>query len=322
MNPYLAKMVSPGQRRPGIWRGGIIQIHATRACDLACHHCTQGSNLAGKPAMMTVEQFDRAVASLEGYFGVVGVFGGNPALHPHFDELCAILRARVPFERRGLWCNNLRGKGAHARITFNPRHSNLNVHLDSAAADEIRRDWPEAAPYIKGESEDSVHGSPWVSMKDAGVPEDERWRLISECDINRHWSALIGVVRGELRAFFCEIAYAQAALHQDNPDWEGSGARMPDTGLPVTPGWWRLNMDAFEGQVRVHCHACGVPLRRPGQLAVGGQLEEFSETHRFIARPKVPGRTVELLQIGGVPDRPSRPLTEYLPGVTPGYRGV
>lgn len=269
--------------------------------------------------MMTPDQFDTALASLDGYFGVVGMFGGNPAMHPQFDELCRIMRARVPFERRGIWCNNLRGKGAHARITFNPRHSNINIHLDSAAADEFRRDWPEVAPFIKGEADDSIHSSPWVSPRDLGVPEDERWRTISRCDINRHWSALIGVVRGELRAYFCEIAYAQAALHADNPDWRGTGKPMPDTGLPVTPGWWRLPMEAFAHQVETHCHECGIPLRREGKLAIGGDAEEYTETHRWIARPKVKDRPTQLVTIQGIPERRERPSTEYLPGTTPGY---
>src|SRR4051812_19150625 len=117
MHPAVNKLVAPGQRRPGIWRGGVCQIMITRACDLSCHSCTQGSNLAGRPAMMTVEQFEQACISLEGYFGVIGVFGGNPALHPDFDKICEVMRARVPFEQRGLWCNRLMGKGAHARIT-------------------------------------------------------------------------------------------------------------------------------------------------------------------------------------------------------------
>jgi hypothetical protein len=312
----LARMKAPGDQRRGIWRGGILQIMVTRACDLACHHCTQGSNLAGKPAMMTIEQFDEACQSLAGYFGVIGVFGGNPALHPQFDRICQVMRARFPFEQRGLWCNNLRDKGAHARITFNPRHSNLNVHLDADAAAEIRRDWPEASPFIKGETDDSLHGSPWVSMTDLGVPENIRDELISQCDINQHWSAMICVVRGELRAFFCEIAGAQAMLHQNNPDWAGTGAPMPDTGLKVEPGWWRQGMKAFAGQVAIHCHHCGIPLRRAGQMAIGGQLEEFSATHVRIARPKVPARPVHVVTIGGQRDM-SRPATDYLPGLTP-----
>lgn len=315
------KMVLPSDKRPGIWRSGICQIMVTRACDLACHHCTQGSNLAGKPVMMTPEQFDAACASLEGYFGVVGMFGGNPTMHPQFDELCRIMRARFPFEQRGLWCNNLRGKGAHARVTFNPRHSNINVHLNSEAADEFRRDWPESAPCIKGETTDSIHGSPWVAAKDVISDEAERWRLIGDCDINKHWSAMICAVRGELRAFFCEIAGAQAMLHENNPDWDGTGEPMPDTGLSVQPGWWRASLETFEPQIDLHCHSCGIPLRRKGEAAIGGLKEEFSETHRFIARPKVKNRPVEIVSIGGPLQRPARPATQYLAGVTPGYQG-
>jgi hypothetical protein len=318
MNPLPKTMVPPGQRRPGVYLGGIIQIMVTRACDEACNHCTQGSNLAGRPAMMTVEQFEEAVVSLDHYFGVVGVFGGNPALHPKFAEMCAILRRHVPFERRGLWCNNLRGKGAIARVTFYPRHSNLNVHMDRAAHAEFLRDWPESAPYLKGLDRDSLHVSPWVSPTDLGVAEEERWRMIGRCDINRYWSALIGVVRGELRAFFCEIAYAQAALHEGNPDWAGSGGPMPDTGLPVLPGWWRLPMEAFRAQVETHCHHCGIPLRRPGLDALGAGNQEVTGTHLWLAGTKRPDQ--EFVTIGGMKDPTTRPATQYLPGTTPGYR--
>jgi hypothetical protein len=319
--PIPVKMVIPSDKRPGIWRGGVIQIMVTRACDLSCSHCTQGSNLAGKPVIMTPEQFDQACASLEGYFGVVGVFGGNPAMHPQFPELCAIMRARVPFLQRGLWCNNLRGRGQHARITFNPHHSNLNVHLDSDAYAEFSETWPESIPYLKGLTVDSVHSSPWVSPKDLGISEADRWKLIGDCDINKHWSAMICVVRGELRAFFCEIAGAQAMLHENNPDWEGTGQPMPDTGLPVVPGWWKAKLETFEPQINLHCHSCGIPLRRQGVRAIGGDHEEFSETHRFIARPKQRNRPVELVTIGGTGERSARPATQYLDGVTPGYKG-
>lgn len=320
MHPAVNKLTAPGQRRPSIMKGGILQIMVTRACDKACFGCTQGSNLGGKPAVMTPDQFDQAVASLEGYFGVIACFGGNPCMSPHFEDYCRILRARVPFEQRGIWTNNLMGKGAVARITFNPRHSNLNVHLDSDAAGEMRRDWPESAGYIKGTLEDSMHGTPWVSPTDLGIPEERRWDMIAGCDISKYWSSLIGVVRGELRAFFCEVAYAMAALHQDNPDWSGTGQPMPDVGLPVTPGWWRKPMAEFEQQVLACCHHCAIPLRRQGQLAIGGDHEEFSLTHQFIARPKARSRVIEMVTIGGIMDRTDRPSTEYLPGTTPKVR--
>ena len=88
----ISKMIAPGQKRSGIWRNGVLQIWVTRACDKACYHCTQGSNLGGKPGMITVDQFEEALKSLQcnekgGYFGVVGMFGGNPSIHPDLELL-------------------------------------------------------------------------------------------------------------------------------------------------------------------------------------------------------------------------------------------
>lgn len=318
LTPLPPSMKAPGDHRP-TWRGGIIQVMVTRACDLACHHCTQASNLAGKPVVMTPEEYDAALASLKGYPGVVGMFGGNPAMHPRFEELCRILKSHFPWEQRGIWCNHPRGKAAVMRGTFNPAHSNLNCHMSTEAYDQFARDWPESIPHLKGMDRDSVHGPPFVAMKDVEPDESKRWEMIAACDVNQFWSALVGVVPGRgLRAYFCEIAYTQAAMHataDDAADW-------PDTGLPAEPGWWRKPMAEFDAQVRLHCHSCGIPLRREGQLALGGEHEEYSATHAAIMRPKVKDRPVELVSLGGMIERPGRPATQYLPGTTPGYRGT
>lgn len=285
----LSIMVPPGQRRPTKWLEGVVQIHVTRACDKACFGCTQGSNLGGKTTFLSPAQFREAVLSLEGYFGVVGVFGGNPALSPHFADYCQTLRELVPFERRGLWCNHPAGKGKLMRETFNPQFSNLNVHMDREAWDEFRRDWPEAHPF--GLDRDSRHSPPWVAMRDVIADEAERWQLISGCDINKYWSAMVGQFRGGLRAWFCEVAGAQSILHQDEPDY-------PDTGLPVAPGWWRRPMADFAHQARKHCHDCGIPLRGRGELAQAADdagTEQTSATHQGVFRPKRRGRRIELV---------------------------
>lgn len=302
----IARMVAPGTPRPHIWRKGVLQIHITRACDKACFGCTQGSNLGGKPVMMTPAEFDQAVRSLAGYFGVVGIFGGNPALHPQIAEILEIYRSLVPFEQRGLWCNHPKGKGPLFRQTFNPAVSNLNVHQDQDAYDEFARDWPECRPHLKGLDSDSRHTPPFVAMRDVIPDEADRWRLIAECDINRNWSAMLCTVPGRgLRAYFCEIAAAQAMLHGDDPAW-------PDTGLEVTPGWWRQPMAAFAAQVRQHCHACGIPLRRFGQLANGGEFEEVSATHQAIVRPKLRGRRVQLVTADTASGRTLPRSTDYI----------
>lgn len=321
----LAKM-----KLPRDFRGPrkIFQIWVTRACDKSCFGCTQGSNLAGKPGMITPDQYLQAVHSMfppdrPQYPGVVAMFGGNPCIHPQFEELCDIACRYIPYRQRGIWTNNLLGKGEIVRKTFNPAMSNVNVHLDKEAADEFRRDWPECIPYgIKGENHDCSHSPVYTAMKDLIPDEGERWELISNCDINQKWSAMIGVFRGELRGWFCEVAGAQSMLHQwdkcklcqgsgkvrqrSDPDnaaiatygclgCNGTGYSYPDTGSLIYPGWWRKGLEVFEPQIRKHCHECGVPLRGIGSLAVGGTTEQVTETHRDIFQPKRKGRDVEVV---------------------------
>lgn len=285
----LSKMIAPGQVRPRKFRGGVIQVWVTRSCDKSCYSCTQGSNFAGNPGMISVKQFEQALISLKGYFGVVGMFGGNPAMHPAFEELCHYMRQHVPYEQRGIWCNNplTLGKAQLMRQTFNPAVSNLNVHLDEKAFDLFKKGWPESRPF--GLRQDSRHSPPFVSMVDLGIPEEERWELISRCDINQHWSAMIGVFRGQLRAWFCEIAGAQAMLHQHEPDYPDTGFPIGYLGEPKEYQWWQRPMSHFQEQVRQHCHHCSIPLRGYGHLAQtepADTPELSSPYHASVARSK------------------------------------
>lgn len=296
----ISKMIPPGKKRPGIWRNGVLQILITRACDRSCFHCTQNSQLKGKPEFISAEHFELALKSLgfggkDPYFGVVGMFGGNPALHPQFNLLCEILRHYVPFEQRGIWCNHPKSNGPTMRYTFNPAVSNLNVHQSQEAYDAFVRDWPECTSVVKGLDSDSRHGPPFVAMQDVIASEAERWELISNCDVNRHWSAIICTFRGELRAFFCELAGAQAVLHQHSENYNATGLPYPDTGLPVVDGWWRKPIQDFSEQIKFHCHSCGIPLKGYGSLANSGPTEQISKTHQDAMRPKDSSRKMQLM---------------------------
>jgi hypothetical protein len=290
----LERMVPPGAFKAGKYGNGVIQIHLTRTCNLSCYHCTQGSQLRGKPKFISLDNFEKTVRDLVDYHGVVGIFGGNPAIHPEFHQICDILKRHIPFHRRGIWCNHPLGKAALMRATFNPAVSNLNVHLDEAAFREFRVDWPEAPVF--GLRQDSRHSPIFVAMKDVIADEGERWRLISGCDINHNWSAMVGEFRGQLRAWFCEIAGAQSILHQDEPEY-------PDTGLPIpsptgTP-WWRQPMSFFTSQVRKHCHECSVPLQGFGELSQSKDpraREQVSATHLAVSKPKSKERRTEVVE--------------------------
>lgn len=326
----LKKMIPPSQKRPGKPMGGVIQIHVTRACNLACFNCTQGSQLRGPYYFMPTDLFEKAVLSLRDYFGIVGLFGGNPALHPEFETLCEIMRAHIPKQRLGLWCNDPMNasKGAAMRQTFNPAVSNLNVHLQQDAFDRFREYWPEARAF--GLTEDSrhspVHGS-MLNIQD--MTDAERWEKISRCPINQDWSAGIGLFRGELRAWFCEIAMGQSILNEHNVDY-------PDTGLDPTiphhvlierPGsppahrgpfqWWQLPMEAFAHQAKQHCLNCLVPLEGYGsraQAPEGEGVEVTTEAYREVFFPKRKDRSVQFVELQGELQSKGLRFTKYIQG--------
>lgn len=313
-HPLPANMKAPGDHRKGIWRNGVLQIKVTNACDLDCKNCSVAVGLAKKLHRifwMSPDQFRAALRSLKGYFGVIGMFGGNPCIHPRFEDLCAIFREEVPDQdQRGLWSDKLFGHGKLCRATFSPAHSNLNVHGRSDAWAEIKRDWPEARPLAaslgNGREDPSQHAPIWATMGDLIPDETERWKLIGSCYVNQTWSAEITLVDGQLAAYFCEIAATQAELYGD-----------ASRGMAVLPGWWRRPMADFEAQARHYCNRCGVPLNgRKVKASDEEAAEDYSAAHAPLFLT-IEGRPLRLVtdraQIEG-----GTPATKYLSnGVMP-----
>lgn len=274
MFPIPSSMKAPGDFRPGIWRGRVLQVKITNACDLDCQNCSVAVGIAKKLKKifrMTPDQFRTALKSLKGFPGVIGMFGGNPCIHPQFEEFCEIFRQEIPNkESRGLWSNKLFGHGPTCRETFNPAHSNLNVHGVVEAWDEIKRDWPEAHPHLAGLGKSdgvdpSRHGPIFGSMMEVGLSEMEMWQKIGGCYVNQKWSAEITLIDGQLKGYFCEIAATMAEI-------TGDGSK----GVDVVPGWWSKPMSAFEQQVRTYCTKCLVPLNPRKVAADGAEPEQYT----------------------------------------------
>lgn len=317
----LSKMVAPRDTRHGIWRGGIVQCFITRNCNLRCANCSQMSQLSAQNGrfLMTPDTAELIFRSLKDANFVVGIFGGAPPLNKFFSEICEVMCKWIPFERRGLWTNNLFGKGDVCRKTFCPHVSNLNLHMDVQAEKEFRETWPESIPVLKGMDQDSRHGPPYVAAQDldripnadySGTTENteaNRLDLISQCHINRWWSSLACSIDGKVFGFFCEIAAAMAMHHVDEPEW--------NIGIPIdgTDSWWNNGMDHYKDQVRKYCHACGVPLKGYGDLAVGGKSEQVSPTHAKNYTPKDRARPIELVtRLEQLGDKHLPRFTDYI----------
>jgi hypothetical protein len=285
--PKQKRLRIPSDKRDTSYLAGVMQIQITNVCNLTCPNCSQGCNLHYHPRSMTLQQFEQSIISVKDYYGVIGIYGGCPTLHHQFPEICEILTSYIPFEKRGLFTNALSGHGKLCAKVFNPKFSNLNIHTDMIAYEEFKKDWPEALFNVKGFNP-SRHTPSWVAMQDMeDMTHNDMVNEILDCDINRYWSAFIGLFRGEIRAWFCEIAGAQARLHEDDPNY-------PDTGLPVTEGWWQLPYERFEPQMQKHCFSCGIPLRGQGELD-NGPIEYVSKTHLPIYKVKNKDKIVKII---------------------------
>ena len=77
----------------------VIQIEVTNACTHGCSNCTrfcgQHPGLSSWPWTLFDGQWNR----LQGSKAMVGIIGGEPTLHPHFDQLIDYYAAKVPEPR-------------------------------------------------------------------------------------------------------------------------------------------------------------------------------------------------------------------------------
>lgn len=200
-----------------------IQIEITNACVHECANCTRLVGHA-KPFMMTMDEFKNAVDSLVDFPKMVGMMGGEPLIHPLFEEMCSYLRSRIPRERCGLWTTLPTSRERLAPVvaeTFGSVLLNDHTHGDL------------------------FHGPILVSGKDLGLDEFTQWYFIHHCWIQNSWSASI-TPKG---AFFCEVAAALDMLFQGPGGW------------PVEPGWWKKTPKDYVEQMERACTRCGAPYK-------------------------------------------------------------
>lgn len=264
-NIAISKMRSPLHMQ-------IICVDVTNKCDLACSNCTRLLQNQKERWEMTPENFRLALQSLKNFRGIIAMIGGNPCVHTKFAELCKIFQEEIPDQRqRGLWTNNIFKHNDIIEETFGGL--NLNPHNMERAIGGLK------ALYDKMVTQRGFNGGFYVghshhapiltAVKDLYGPK-EMWEKISSCDVNREWSASIVQNKGNLRAYFCEVA-ASFDL-----------ARGTDSGLPVTLDWWQKPMLDFGGQVKKFCPGCGVSARLKGHFD-HEEIDTYTESNKDIA---------------------------------------
>lgn len=258
----------------------VIQIEVTNACVNTCSNCTRFCGHHKKPFFMDYDTFCRAVDSVLDHPGLIGVMGGEPTIHPDFEQMCCYLRDRLPDRLK-------------------PDKGSMKLPTDSFV--EVRRelelDKYEIYPYADGprpiiqgaglwtsmtakyrdhyeiiqevfnfqnlndHQNISYHQPVLISRKDMGIGDKEWIKLRENCWVNQQWSSSV-TPKG---CFFCEVAAALDYMY------EGPG------GLPIEKGWWKRPIEDFAQQFR-WCEYCGIPLETFARDA-RDRMDDISDTN-------------------------------------------
>jgi hypothetical protein len=199
----------------------VIQIEVTNACYLKCANCTRHVGHHRKPFFMDLDFIEKSIESLEGFEGNIGMMGGDPTLHPKFQEICKIYQKKIPNKRkREFWTSGFKWKEYQ------------DIILETFDKDRIA--------YNEHSTPGGKHTPLLVSINE--VVEDKKlmWEMIDNCWIQSQWSASITPKGG----FFCEVAASLDYL------FDGPG------GYEIKSGWWKKEPKDFQDQVKRYCVDC------------------------------------------------------------------
>ncbi len=244
-----------------------IQIDITNACNKRCSNCTRFCGNHNKNFFMDFETFERAVNSLDGYNGVIGIMGGEPTLHPEFERFVRFIQEKFgvhkeenrmiypqrefirEVRRREFESHVLRegedGTGQNSgwgnfKMCGPGLWSNMGVTYSKYY--ELIQDTFNVQ-FLNDHINPSYHQPGLFARKDLNIPDEEWIELRDKCWIQNEWSASI-TPKG---AFFCEIAGALDML------FDGPG------GWPIESGWWKRTPKEFGEQLH-WCEICGFAL--------------------------------------------------------------
>ena len=267
----------------------IIQIDVTNACVHTCSNCSRMCGHHAHPFFMDFDTFKKAVDSLEGFDGTIGIMGGEPTLHPEFERFTKYLASKYPkketsylieptdnfirnlkFEEQTVTEKYYEKAGDNARVTGPGLWSSLISKYGDYY--ELIQD-SFMYQCVNDHTISCYHQPVMVCRKDLGIPDDEWIKKRDNCWMQMNWSASI-TPKG---AFFCEVAAALDTL------FDGPG------GWPIEPGWWHRTPDEFGDQLN-WCEWCGLALEtrsRDANEGIDDVSESFFERLKKVGSPKV-----------------------------------
>jgi hypothetical protein len=154
---------------------------------------------------MDLDDIKKAIKSLDGFEGNIGLMGGEPTMHPDFLSILMLYQEMIPRHRRQLWTSGYKWEEYEKSINIVFSKDNISYNDHSKK--------------IKG-----WHQPLLVAIEEVVDEPVLRHKFIDNCWVQNRWSASIT----PSGAYFCEVAAAHAEL------FIGYSA-----GFEVKPGWWK-----------------------------------------------------------------------------------
>ena len=202
---------------------------------------------------MDSETFRKAVDSLQDYPHMVGIIGGEPTLHPRFEEFVEYIRTKRIGVRREVIRYPIDDMMGYIRDRLG--HSEEKIGLWSSLSLGYYKNFEIINDTFKkqvlNDHENTCrHQALLMPRKDLGITDEEWKKKRESCWIQNKWSATI-TPKG---AFFCEVAGALNMLFHGEEGW------------PIEPGWWKRTPEDFKDQLR-WCELCSACLDVPKRVS-------------------------------------------------------
>ena len=168
-----------------------IQIDITNACPNKCGNCTRFCGWHEKTFFMDFDTFKKAVDSLDGYDGMVGIMGGQPTLHPQFDKFVDYLISKKQ-ETKNIY--ELISPEDDFNYYINSSHSDIlsKRGLWSCCGDKYYENFEKINKTFRYQClndhyNPSQHQALLVARKDLGITDSLFEKLRDKCWINNLW---------------------------------------------------------------------------------------------------------------------------------------
>jgi hypothetical protein len=235
---------------------GIVVIDVTTRCAFQCSGCTR--MIGHVPVRdMDLETFKKAVDALEGHPGMIGVIGGEPLLWPHFEAATEYLVAKTggPDRRNNL---NTPIRDLTDFLLVNYGELRVKRGLFTSLPPNTIRHWEqilESYQYIGFNTHENagLHQQILVASNELPLKDEERRQKISECWVNKLWSASI-TPQG---CWPCEVMGTLAHA------FDGPG---PTEGWSIEKDWWKRPVKDW-GDMLKWCDICGAAMDVPRLLS-------------------------------------------------------